>query len=122
MKDRFDIGTGFIDRLVQGRLRHRFIEVDKKQFLALDYSRTLARHKHHFIALVAPQAEMSKGVAQSLTVNDSKRHDEIIFDGIVRFIGHIRSPFSRAQQNKSIFRHDPRFAHYGLPACGFSKP
>ena len=30
MKNRFDIGTGFIDRLVQGRLRHRFVEVDEK--------------------------------------------------------------------------------------------
>src|SRR5947207_1202382 len=122
VKDRFDIGTSFIDRLVQGRLRHGFFEVDKKQFLAFDYSRTLARHEHHLIALVATQAEMSEGVAQSLPKNYPQRRDEIAFDGVVRFIGHIRSPFSPALQNRSIRRHGSRFARYELPNCEFSKP
>ena len=79
IKDRFDIGPGLVDHLVQGRLRHGFIEVDEKQFLARDQSRTLARYEHHLIALVAAHAEMGKGVAQSLTVNDPKRRDESLF-------------------------------------------
>ena len=96
MKDRFDVGTGFVDCLVQGRLRHGFIEVDEKQFLAFDQSRTLARHEHHLIAPVAAQAEMSKRVAQSLAVNDAQRRDEIVFDGVIAFVAHIFVPLFSA--------------------------
>ena len=94
MKDRFDIRWRLVDRLVQRRLRHGFIEVDKKQFLALDQSRTLARHEHHLIPVVAAQAEMSKRVAQSLPINDPQRSDEIVFDGAVAIVDHISLPFS----------------------------
>src|SRR5687767_10770695 len=93
MKDRFDIGTHLVDRLVQRRLRHRLVEVDKKQFVARDQSRTLARHEHYLIPLVAAQAEMSKCVAQSLAINDPQRSDEIVFDGSVVLIDHSRYPF-----------------------------
>src|SRR6266513_1583956 len=76
MKNRFDVGTSFVDRLVQGRLWHGLFEVDKEQFLALDDGWTLARHEHHLVALVAAQAEMSEGVAQSLPKNYPQRRDE----------------------------------------------
>jgi hypothetical protein len=35
---------------------------------------------------------MSKRVAQSLTVNDPKCHDEIVFDRDVVFVDHILAP------------------------------
>ena len=94
VKNRFDIGTGFIDRLVQGRLGHNFIEVDQSEFIAFDYSRTLPRHEHHLVAVLAAQAEMSKRIAQTLPIDDSKRHDEIVFDGVIAFVDHVFvSPF-----------------------------
>src|SRR5215471_7491544 len=39
MKNRFDVGTGFVDRLVQGRLRHGFFEVDEKQLVTITASK-----------------------------------------------------------------------------------
>jgi hypothetical protein len=100
VKNRFDIGTGFINRLVQGRLRHRFVEVDKKQFVALHQSRALARHEHHLIAVCAARAQMGEGIAQSLAIDNSQRHDEIAFDRLVSFIDHFWLSFHAASRRR----------------------
>ena len=63
MKNRFDIGTRLVDRLMQRRLRYGFIEIDDKQFLFPDQRRAFSRHKQHLIAVRAARAEMRERVA-----------------------------------------------------------
>jgi hypothetical protein len=52
---------------------------------------------------------MSKRIAQSLSVNDPKRGDEIVFDSDVSFVDNIFTRLSRsAPGNQSILKHNPK--------------
>ena len=39
--------------------------------------RALARHEHHFVAVVAANAEVGEGVAKSFVINDSESSHEV---------------------------------------------
>src|SRR3990172_8243579 len=95
MKDRARVFSGFVYRLVAGRLRHELVEIDAKEIFGLYQSRTLAWHEKHLLAALHPRAQVGEGVAQSFMGNDSERGNEVSLQTCEFDLGRHGEPFLR---------------------------